>query len=296
MSKYKRKNPVDPDRNKDGRLSEKEILFLRQNYDKLHYTELAAGLKRNPTTIKKALKKIIMEDNVKGASKGMLSAHDLRSQPFWGQLKKQFSTDELKVFEANWNGIIAEQFKEDILYTEKLQLRALLETQIYLDRNGEERKKSIFERERLEELLEEFYRLPKEQRDQAWQDKVFETQSQIQFLRDSAKSNTDEQTKLQMTSQKLTTELKGSRKDRVEKATEGSLGWTDLLRRLEEEEFRNKATRQSRLLDMAANKVRGELANYHTYIDGTLDRPILDSETVLLDEEDDDAGETSLSE
>lgn len=291
MSKYTRKTPESPDRNKDGRLTEKDIKFLRDNYTELDHLELAAKLKRNPNTIKKALKKIIAEDNARGAFKGMLSAHDLRSQAFWGQLKKQFSIDELKVFEANWNGIIAEQFKEDILYTEKLQLKALLETQIFLDRNAEERKKSVIERERLEGLLEEFYNRPKEDRDQKWQDDVMMLEQNIQFLRDSGKANTQEQTQLQTTSARLTSELKGSRKDRVEKATEGSLGWTDLLRKLEDETFRNQATRQGRLLDMASEKVKIELSDYHTYADNTLDRPILNSETVLLEVEEDVATE-----
>jgi hypothetical protein len=288
MSKYKRKTENDPSRNKDGRLTEKDMKYLRENYDKYDHLDLAEKLKRNPETIKKVLKKIIAEDNVRGATKGLLSAHDLRSQAFWGQLKKQFSNDELKVFEANWNGIIAEQFKEDILYTEKLQLKALLETQIFLDRNGEEKMKAAKDRERLEELIEEFYRTPKEQRTDKWQDDVFNLEQQLQFVRDSSKANTDEQTKLQSTSAKLTSELKGSRKDRVEKATEGSLGWTDLLRRLEDEEFRNRATRQGRLLDMASEKSKDKLSDYHKYMDDTLDRPILNSETVKKEEEEDD--------
>lgn len=285
MSKYKRKTQDDPSRNKDGRLTEKDMKYLRENYDKYDHLDLAEKLKRNPETIKKVLKKIIAEDNVRGATKGLLSAHDLRSQAFWGQLKKQFSNDELKVFEANWNGIIAEQFKEDILYTEKLQLKALLETQIFLDRNGEEKMKAAKDRERLEELIEEFYRTPKEQRTDKWQDDVFNLEQQLQFVRDSSKANTDEQTKLQSTSAKLTSELKGSRKDRVEKATEGSLGWTDLLRRLEDEEFRNRATRQGRLLDMASEQSKDKLSDFHEYMDNTLDRPILNSETVTKGED-----------
>jgi hypothetical protein len=147
------------------------------------------------------------------------------------------------------------------------------------------------DRERLEGLLEEFYKKPKDERDDAWQDAVFNLEQQIQFIRDSGKANTDEQTKLQSTSAKLTSELKGSRKDRVEKATEGSLGWTDLLRRLEEEEFRNRAIRKGRLLDMAANLDKDKLSQYHKYMDSTLDRPILNSETVKQDEEDSDAKE-----
>lgn len=290
MSKYKRKTQDDPSRNKDGRLTEKDMKFIRENYDKLDHIDLAEKLKRNPETIKKVLKKVIAEDNIRGATKGLLSAHDLRSQAFWGQLKKQFSNDELKVFEANWNGIIAEQFKEDILYTEKLQLKALLETQIFLDRNGEEKMKAAKDRERLEELLEEFYRTPKEQRTDKWQDDVFNLEQQLQFVRDSGKANTDEQTKLQSTSAKLTSELKGSRKDRVEKATEGSLGWTDLLRRLEDEEFRNRATRQGRLLDMASEQSKDKLSDFHEYMDNTLDRPILNSETVEEDDDDEEDG------
>lgn len=295
MSKYKRKTQDDPSRNKDGRLTEKDMKFIRENYDKLDHLDLAEKLKRNPDTIKKVLKKVIAEDNIRGASKGLLSAHDLRSQPFWGQLKKQFTLDEIKVFEANWNGIIAEQFKEDILYTEKLQLKALLETQIFLDRNGEEKMKANKDRERLEKLLEEFYATPKGERDDKWQDQVFNLEEQIQFIRDSGKANTDEQTKLQTTSARLTSELKGSRKDRVEKATEGSLGWTDLLRRLEDQELRNKLTRQGRLLDMASNQAQDKLSDLHQYLDNTLDRPILNSETVNKEEEEDDDEEDGMA-
>lgn len=271
------------ERNKDGRLTEPEIKYLRDNYDKKDHIDLAKDLKRNPNTIKKILKKLIAEDNAKGAFKGMISAHDLKSQPFWDQLKLQFSKDELKEFEAHWNGIIGEQFKEDILYTEKLQLKALLETNILLGRNMANRLKNIEDQKRLEQLRDMEYQT--EDRDQKWQERVFSIESQISAIRDSAKANTDEQTKLQATAVRLNDELKGSRKARVEKATDASLGWTDLLRKLEEEEFRNKAVRQSRLLDMASERVKNELGELHEYMDKTLDRPILNSETVLRDEE-----------
>lgn len=276
------------ERNKDGRLTEPEIKYLRDNYDKKDHFDLAKDLKRNPKTIEKILKKIIAEDNIKGAFKGMISAHDLKAQPFWDQMKRQFNKEELREFEANWNGIIGEQFKEDILYTEKLQLKALLETNILLGRNMANRLKSIEDQNRLEELRDELYKLDPKSRDQAWQEKVFSIESQLSSIRDSAKANTDEQTKLQMTAVRLNDELKGSRKARVEKATDASMGWTDLLRKIEEEEFRNRATRQSRLLDMASEKIKEEFGQLHQFMDQTLDRPILNSETVLLDEEAED--------
>ena len=277
------------ERNKDGRLTESEIKYLRDNYDKKDHIDLAKDLKRNPNTIKKILKKLIAEDNTKGAFRGMVSAHDLRSQPFWEQLKLQFSKEELKEFEAHWNGIIGEQFKEDILYTEKLQLKSLLETNILLGRNMANRLKNIEDQKRLEQLRDMEYQLDAKLRDNQWQERVFSIESQISAIRDSAKANTDEQTKLQATAVRLNDELKGSRKARVEKATDASMGWTDLLRKLEEEEFRNKAVRQSRLLDMASEKVKNEFGALHEYMDKTLDRPILNSETVLKDEEEDEA-------
>lgn len=276
------------ERNKDGRLTEPEIKYLRDNYDKKDHIDLAKDLKRNPKTIEKILKKLIAEDNINGAFKGMVSAHDLKSQPFWEQIKRQFTKEELREFEANWNGIIGEQFKEDILYTEKLQLKALLETNILLGRNMAARMKASLDQEKLEARRDELYMIPVEDRNNHWQDQVFNIDAQIKGIIDSAKANTDEQTKLQMTSVKLNDELKGSRKARVEKSTEASLGWTDLLRKLEDEEFRNRATRQSRLLDMASDKVKDELSQLHTYLDGVLDRPILNSDTVLLEEEEND--------
>ena len=277
------------ERNKDGRLTEPELKYLRDNYDKKDHIDLAKDLKRNPKTIEKILKKLIAEDNINGAFKGMISAHDLKSQPFWEQIKRQFTKEELREFEANWNGIIGEQFKEDILYTEKLQLKALLETNILLGRNMAARMKASLDQEKLEARRDELYMIPVEDRNNQWQDQVFNIDAQIKGIVDSAKANTDEQTKLQMTSVKLNDELKGSRKARVEKSTEASLGWTDLLRKLEDEEFRNRATRQSRLLDMASDKVKDELSQLHTYLDGVLDRPILNSDTVLLEEEEDES-------
>ena len=276
------------ERNKDGRLTEPELKYLRDNYDKKDHIDLAKDLKRNPKTIEKILKKLIAEDNINGAFKGMISAHDLKSQPFWEQIKRQFTKEELREFEANWNGIIGEQFKEDILYTEKLQLKALLETNILLGRNMASRMKASVDQEKLEARRDELYMIPVEDRNNQWQDQVFNIDAQIKGIVDSAKANTDEQTKLQMTSVKLNDELKGSRKARVEKSTEASLGWTDLLRKLEDEEFRNRATRQSRLLDMASDKVKDELSSLHQYMDGVLDRPILNSDTVLLEEEEND--------
>ena len=47
--------------------------------------------------------------------------YDIKSRPYWKELKHQFSDEELELFLYHWKQIIA-QFRKDVLATEELQI------------------------------------------------------------------------------------------------------------------------------------------------------------------------------
>jgi hypothetical protein len=265
---------------KSGVLSKKELDFISENLD-FSDEVLAEQLGRNVETISKHRKKILADRHIMGDMD--MSAWDLKSRPFWENLQHQFLPREIKVFEYEWNRII-QQFNEDLLATEELQVYALITTGILLSRNLEERKQAAEQLERLNNLLQLKYRIPEGERDMMWQQETYDLENQVAAIRASSKSNTDERVKLEGQRSSYLKDLKATRDQRLQKSTEGTVSWTALLRQLEDEEVRKTEGRYAGLIDLAAQKEVDRLSDYHTYDDLGIDRPILNAETVLKDE------------
>jgi 5-hydroxyisourate hydrolase-like protein (transthyretin family) len=53
---------------------------------------------------------------------------------------------------------------------------------------------------------------------------------------------------------------------------------------LEDEVVRAKEGDEIELMRLAKDKVAKDLGKYHTYVDGTIDRPLLNSETVMFED------------
>ena len=70
-------------------------------------------------------------------------------------------------------------------------------------------------------------------------------------------------------------------KRRSEDAKTNFSSW---LRQLDDEEFRKREEESMEVNRLAANKALEKLADYHTFEDGLVDQPFLNSDTVKDDE------------
>lgn len=283
--KPKNKHLKDPTTPREGRFTVDEKKFIADNYENLTVDEIAKKLQRNPTTVNGYIDENIRNRVQAGETVLMTVAHDLKKMPFFDELRQEYTKRELQTIEFHWNKLIS-QFRGDVLHTEQMQILQFAETMVSLsrikklERTGEE----ILEKAtgRLDELQSQ----NKEERDERiWKARVSSAETQIADLRNSRKSVTEEKTKLTKQANELLELLNATRGQRVKIASDQQMDITSLLKAIANDDFRKKAVRQNTLMQLAAKKEKERLSREFKYMDGTYDRPILNSETIFYEEE-----------
>lgn len=267
---------------KRGQLSLGEEKYIRDHIQDQTIDEIAKALNRNADPIKKYIEsEAVMQPKGEQQENEMLRLK-LRSKSFWTEITRQFDKDsgELEYFENTWINLI-KQFREDVLPAEELQIKQFITIDILINRSMKERKRHITETEKLQTLVDQEYEKPENQRDLA---KLANMETQLSFARNSIASYTNEYTKLLSEQQKISKDLKATREQRIKRIEDGKSSWTGLIRMLEDEDIREKEGRQLEILKMATDKFKQELYDLHAYQDGQLDRPILNSESIMYDD------------
>jgi len=269
------KSPNSP--KKRGQLSLDEEKFIRDNVSLLTIDQIAENLNRSSAPIKRYI-----------TEQKLLLSHDdtdetlrtkLHSKSFWHEITKQFDehSGELDYFEEIWINLI-KQFREDVLPAEELQIKQFITIDILINRSMKERKRHIEETEKLQAVINDIYSKPEDQRDIP---KLANLETQLTFARNSIASYTNEYTKLLTEQQKISKDLKATREQRIKRIEDGKSSWVGLIRMLEDEEIREKEGREMVILNMATDKAREQLQQYHSYQDGNVDIPILTPEVML---------------
>ena len=266
---------------KRGQLSLTEEKYIKENANNASIEEIAEALNRNITPIQKFIEKNNLLQSKEDQTDIKILKIKLRSKSFWAEVCKQFDKDsgELDYFENTWVNLI-KQFREDVLPAEELQIKQFITIDILINRSMKERKRHISETEKLQKQVDFEYELPESDRDTA---KLTNLETQLSFARNSIASYTNEYTKLLSEQQKISKDLKATREQRIKRIEDGKSSWTGLIRMLEDEDIREKEGRQLEILKMATYKFKNGLYDLHEYQDQELDRPILNSESVLKD-------------
>jgi len=270
---------------KRGKFSEEEINFIKQNSSTKSIEDIAKYLDRNPKTVKK----IVGELNL--AHKGMSSdeyddvslKNKLHTREYWPEILRQFTDREIPYFELIWIKLI-KQFREDVLPTEELQIKQLITTEILMNRSLVERKRSLEDIDRLDEMVREEYVKPLGERNT---EKIMNIEQQLALSRGSQSSHTTEYTKLSREYKDLAKDLKATRDQRLKRIEDGKTNWIGLIRMLEDETVREREGLDMEIMGMSADKATDELGEYHAYEDGRVDRPFMTPE-IILDKEDEE--------
>lgn len=268
---------------KRGQLSLTEEQYIKDNVDTSSIEEIAKALNRNTPPIKKYIEKNNLLQSESEHKDTEILKIKLRSKCFWNEVCKQFDEEsgELSYFENTWVNLI-KQFREDVLPAEELQIKQFITIDILINRSMKERKRHISETEKLQKEVDLEYKLPEEDRDTA---KLTNLETQLSFARNSIASYTNEYTKLLSEQQKISKDLKATREQRIKRIEDGKSSWTGLIRMLEDEDIREKEGRQLEILKMATDKFKEGLQDFHQYQDQEFDRPILNAESVMKEED-----------
>ncbi len=264
---------------KRGQLSLQEEKYIRDNYPDKSIDEISIYLNRNVAPIKRYIleNKLLISNDDKNDKE--ILRQKLYTKTFWPEIARQFDTEtgELQYFEDTWIELI-KQFREDVLPAEELQIKQFITIDILINRSMKERKRHISETEKLQKEVDKIYAQPESDRDIP---KLANLETQLSFARNSIANYTNEYTKLLNEQQKISKDLKATREQRIKRIEDGKSSWTGLIRMLEDETIREKEGREMEILNMATNKIKEALSQYHNYQDGIVDRPFLTPETVI---------------
>ena len=268
-------------RRKTGSLSIFEQDYIIENCSRMQINDMAEALNRKAEPIIKFIKSrglnSVSVDDIDTFNDEYDEIHrKLQKSPMFAELKYQFDEDEIKYFVNHWVDLVM-QFKGDILASEYMQIKELITLEILQNRIMRKRFSAKSDIERLQDMINEAYSLPPEDRNAAdlslWETNL--------ALAKTAESNlTNEQQKISQDKKKLFTDLKATRDQRFSKIETGDKTFATLIKSLYEEEERRKQGEAAELIRLATEKKKKELMEIHIYGDKIADYPLLTPETV----------------
>lgn len=268
---------------KRGKLSAEEEQYIMNNAGVKTLEEIADALNRTINPVKNFCKKnhLTYEGLSEDEYDDALLTSRLKTKPYWNEVSQQFTDEELAYFVSSWI-LLMKQFKEDVLYTEELQIKQWITLEIMGNRVMKERRSAHQGIERLETRINDQYQLEPEDRNQ---EQLMHWETEISMLRNSLSAYTTEHTKILDKVKDITKELKGARSDRIKTIEDSKSSFSGFLKALENKDIRQKVGEDIEIMRMAKDAAAERLAEYHTYSDGYVDQPLLTPETVREDEE-----------
>jgi len=260
---------------KRGKLSIDEMNFIRQNCFNISIEEIAETLNRTKTPVQKFIDKENLKMRNMSDDEHLLVG--LRDRYYYKELKKQFGDPELIFFEHQWIDYF-KQFSEDVTHTEEMEILEVIRTEVLINRGMEDRQEVLRNIARLNKLIEDEMDKPPATRDtQA----LASFQTQLGAAISSKSAYINEHEKLLTKKERLLKDLKGTREQRKRNADDAKTNFTSWLRQLDSKEFRQQEGFDMEVHRVAAEKAMDKLAQYHEYEDGTVDQPMLNSDTFI---------------
>lgn len=261
-----------------GRVTKEEEEFILANIEAKTLDELSSELNRDVKTLQKILKRISISDNSTIAA----TAQQVKTRPYWSELEKQFSSDELELFVQHWHNIVY-QFKNDTLYTEELQIVEVIKLEILSNRILTDQQKV---RQSIDKVDKE---IAKERRDDGSsvdsRNKITLLETKMTQLYIALNQYMSDYEGTLKHKKDMMKEIKGSREQRIkqlESSKESFAGWFRNLM-LNPEERRNLGMWMEKMR-LATDCEVERLYEYHQYENKEFDRPFLTPESVMLEE------------
>ena len=263
---------------KRGRLNLMEMEFIRDNLKYYTPEELAEHLNRNKSVVTKFIAEDKL-DEIREKGQAAQLTKKLRKRNYYKQLRKQFSKAELLFFEEQWCEYFM-QFNEDVTHTEEMQIIEVVRTEVLINRSMEDRRRIIDQQAEIEQLIEDEMAKPPASRDL---NILTNLQAQLGALIGSKSSYVVEHEKLLTKKEKYLRDLKGTREQRKKIADDAKTNFILWLRQLDDLDTREAEGYDMEVQSIAADKARRNLSQPHEYVDGALDYPLLNSDTVKND-------------
>lgn len=274
---------------KRGNLSNEEMDFIKDNVKGMSIKDIAKHLNKNAEIVKKYAynENLIATEEYENASEKMRAIelrNKLHKRDYFDDLKKQFSAEELKKFESYWIKTFI-QFDDDVLALEEFEVKQYITLEILKDRMLRYNQEVKIEIDQLNVLVNEEYKKPAGQKNvQAIKD----LKAMIEPLEDKSASFLKEFRDFTDKQASVTKDLKVSRGDRIKNIQDATQNWTSVIRLLNENAaMREKVGKHIEIMKAASINQDLILGEFHAYIDGNVDIPILCAENMEKVKEED---------
>tara|TARA_B100002019_G_scaffold284091_1_gene291295 strand:- start:778 stop:1587 length:810 start_codon:yes stop_codon:yes gene_type:complete len=266
---------------KKGRISKQEEIFIKENLE-LGYKAIATELDRDPDSLLDFIKRKVAKGKFESPSwlntdSSEQKEYDLTFRPYWGELKQQFTEEELELFKYHWSRIIS-QFKDDVIPTEELQVVDLIKLELLMNRALKGNKDNLEQINALDALITaERQRDP----DQIDTESLFNMERQVASLKASQESLNKDYRELQTKKNTMLKDMKATREQRVKRFEDSKTsfpGWLAYL--VSNPEVAQGYGLEMEKMRLAMQKEADRLSKFHKYTDGMVDQPFLTPDTV----------------
>lgn len=263
-------------RKKCGTLNQEEKRFIEQYYEIKTVNWLAEELNRTTHQVQAHIDEHIAKEalRLKESTESYNYKYQLRARKYWPELQKQFTADELLLFEDYWTRYI-EQFGGDILYTEESQMLDCIKYEILINRNLQEQAAIIKQVDRFQKQIEKEMAFPVIDAE-----RIGKLEEQLMMARTASAARTNEHVKLQNEKNKLFESLKATREKRITKFIDEKINIFQLFKQWSDTKNLQKEAKQSGLYNIAMNKEYDRLTTEYKYDNGEIDFPLLNAEVL----------------
>lgn len=262
-----------------GRLSNDEIEYINNNFPKLDYRTIAVNLDRDQYTIRAWIDRHI------GLTPGRNGINELKKKAYWPELKNQFTTEELEMFQYHW-GQMWQQFKDDVFHTEEMQIVDTIKLEILMNRALRAQSDNVQQVANLDKEIEKRRRqagkvTDLEEREATWKE-ILNLERQKAVLEAGREAISRDFKDLQTKKASLIKDLKGTREQRIKAIEDSKQTFGALLKKIiTDSEFRKSVGREMEKMRLATEKELKRLSEPHIYSDGVKDQPILTADTMI---------------
>lgn len=261
-----------------GRLSKSHGAFIKSNFEKMTVAQIAAKLGRSESSIYDWIEKHIgfSTEERKEAEVN----NELKSRPYYKELSLQFSPDELRMFEFHFKKMWA-QFKDDVFHTEEMQIVDTIKLEILMNRilrSQQDTMKKIYE-------IEVDIKRERDLGEDGDQDLIISWERQVAGMIASQETMNKDYKELQTRKALMLKELKGTRQQRIQEIESSKKTFATLIQQLTiDPNFRREVGLEMEKRRIAMEVERARLSKITKYEDGKYDRPLLNSESAILEE------------
>lgn len=267
---------------KMGRFSVSELNFLKQNAELLTIDEISRKLNRDPESIDKWIKKNVGLSQIE--KKEIEGSSELKKREYYKELQEQFTDKELALFEMHFKRMWV-QFKDDVFHTEEMQIIDLCKYEILMNRTLKNQRAAYQQIEDLEKELKELRSIELDCLDPRDRDNILNIERQISAIRSSLEMMGREFKEYQQRKGSLIKELKGTREQRIKDVESAKQSFPTLVKRLiVDPAYRRAVGIELETMRHAMEQEWKRLSEPMVYNDGVTDRPLLNSDTVFLEE------------